>query len=692
MMKKSKMCFLVFAAYAGCVPAETVTNNLDVQGGFIYNHGAINPGDVGLTFTNAGIRDITVSAGQLSGVDPETGAMITNSANLLSLKAESLTTASNIVAGGSFVGDGSGLSNLNANSFIGSISASSLPTSGVWDAGGMIVTNMICQGDGSQLTGLTSTQVGLENVDNTSDIDKPISSVQAATNTALKALIAQKISSIGGVATNLMVHGYLGLHDELDGTNYTAGMQWDVASQRIRVVAVEGQNDLIPPTIMASGAGDSVANGVYLRSEDLFGKPSWVLEGASTIIYYLPLDPTCGCWVLVFINGGSEELLAYTTMFEEIPDGYSLPPKEEWYAWNGTDPAPTLSYIYEEYTLATTDDVSVVQTQLDSLITEVSNSPATAITTNQIATWNSGGELATSVQVSTETVNITTNLTVQGTISGDGSGLNHVAAGGSDGQLQFNENGVLAGNTNFFIHPVEKKLSFRSPTENIFRAYSSQTIADTNLIYSLRNENGMSVLRLRQNGQDTIRLSGDGSAVVSSLTLGGVTHTNWPSGGGTVTNITWSQIQDIPVDIADGDAVLSDADIAAMGYIKTDTDTHLTEAEVDAMVANNGFASANDLAEHTTSTNNPHLVTAAQVGAYTVGETDVAISNAVSGIQVNGYVATNHTGNVSIDGELALQTNLTVQGNAIFNGQLIAMHVPKQGDLSMGSYTNGLPQ
>ena len=29
-----------------------------------------------MPFTNEGIRDITVSAGQLSGVDPETGLMI----------------------------------------------------------------------------------------------------------------------------------------------------------------------------------------------------------------------------------------------------------------------------------------------------------------------------------------------------------------------------------------------------------------------------------------------------------------------------------------------------------------------------------------------------------------------------------------------------------------------------------------
>lgn len=129
--------------------AEAVTNNFDVQGGFVYNHGAINPGEVGLTFTSAGVRDVTVSAGQLSGVDPETGAVITNAANLLPLKAQSLTAVSNIVAGGSFIGDGSQLINLNGNAFSGVISASSLPTSGVWNAAGVTITNAVLAGQSS---------------------------------------------------------------------------------------------------------------------------------------------------------------------------------------------------------------------------------------------------------------------------------------------------------------------------------------------------------------------------------------------------------------------------------------------------------------------------------------------------------------------------------------------------------------
>ncbi len=108
----------------GNASTNAATKTIDVRGGFIYNHGAVNPDDVGLTFTNAGIRDITISAGQLSGVDPETGVVITNSANLLPLKAQSLETTGDVTAGGSFVGDGSGLTDLSVTNLVGDIDQS----------------------------------------------------------------------------------------------------------------------------------------------------------------------------------------------------------------------------------------------------------------------------------------------------------------------------------------------------------------------------------------------------------------------------------------------------------------------------------------------------------------------------------------------------------------------------------------
>lgn len=260
--------------------SESVTNNLNVQGGFIYNHGIINPGSFtnGVTFTNAGIRDVTVSAGQLSGVDPETGGVITNSGNLLSLKAASLTTVSNIVAGGMFVGNGYGLTNLNVNSLSGTIPASSLPSGGTWDASGVTIQNANLSGD----------------------------------------------------------------------------------------VHVEG-----------------------------------------------------------------------------------------------------------------------------------------------------------------DALTISTNLTVQGKISGDGSGLSDVAAGGAPGSIQFNDNGALAGNTNFFIHAETGKLAFYAKEGNLFRAFKGSEVSDENMIYVLRRFEDTTELCMFKDGVETIRLRGDGSIYatgaleVGGLSLGG---------------------------------------------------------------------------------------------------------------------------------------------------------------------------
>lgn len=286
-MKKVLISGLIMVL-AVAVNAETVTNNLDVQGGFIYNHGAINPDDYGLTFTNAGIRDVTISAGQLSGVDPESGEVITNAANLLPIRAQSLESsadihaASNIVAGGTFVGDGSGLTNLSVEVFSGTIQAS-----------------------------------------------------------------------------------------QIEGGVLTAGVM-----------------------------------------------------------------PTSGVW---------------------NASGLTL------------------------------------------------SNPA----------------LAGRIQVSGDALSVSTNLTVEGTISGDASGLTGVPAGGNDGELQFNEGGVLSGNTNYFIHPQTGRLAFNAPEGNVFRAYTG-SVADTNLIYSVRNENGIAVVRLIQNTNENIRFSGDGEAFIAGdLQVGG---------------------------------------------------------------------------------------------------------------------------------------------------------------------------
>ena len=53
-------------------------------------------------------------------------------------------------------------------------------------------------------------------------------------------------------------------------------------------------------------------------------------------------------------------------------------------------------------------------------------------------------------------------------------------------------------------------------------------------------------------------------------------------------------------------------------------------------------------------TNNPHQVTAAQIGAYTAEDTEALVSNALFRIQSISYIATNHVGNISITGSVSV--------------------------------------
>ena len=148
--------------------AESVTNNLDVQDGFVYNHAIVNPGDLGLTFTNDGVRDVTVSVGQLSGVDPQSGAVITNAANLLPLKAQSLTVVSNVTVEGIIYGDGSGLTDIDVTTAISNgaitsdklsseIPAASITVSDIvkWDAAGELVDYVSATNGAVRVDGLT---------------------------------------------------------------------------------------------------------------------------------------------------------------------------------------------------------------------------------------------------------------------------------------------------------------------------------------------------------------------------------------------------------------------------------------------------------------------------------------------------------------------------------------------------------
>ena len=73
------------------------------------------------------------------------------------------------ISNGVFIGDGAGLTNVQANAIAGGLNASQitagqlpasvLPSSGIWDAGGMVVTNAVLTGSGAGLTGLTVSQI-----------------------------------------------------------------------------------------------------------------------------------------------------------------------------------------------------------------------------------------------------------------------------------------------------------------------------------------------------------------------------------------------------------------------------------------------------------------------------------------------------------------------------------------------------
>lgn len=1277
-MRKYFVVGLVMLAVA-VVWAETVTNNLDVQGGFIFNHGIINPGDLGLTFTNASVRDVTISVGQLSGVNPGTGAVITNAANLLPLKAQSLTAVSNIVAGGSFIGNGSGLTNLSASHISGgTLNASSLPTSGLWDTAGLVISNVVIAGNGAGLTNLnpeafleSDPKVGTNVInyipkwDGSALVQGTIfdngnigigTSNPSAELEVAGTVKASSFAGDGSALTNLppqvdvdsdgdgmpdwfenQHRGKILFADKFDdGTLDPAWVMkrtyWEESDGKLKtvpqvlpgfnyghwgngrgplIVLHEGDTNWVDYSFEFTCAGVGVVQElnphylpVGLIGDMSFGfrvqeaPASWNEPAETAYRFSMVVSEWEGAgWIngdwrfsalAGFYMPGSESSYSYKTMaadltakteqsslynemaagltnaagrsssyaamMTESATGTGFDPYYEgvlanftngnstainlgtqenhvrivvkgnrMYAWvngvfvgegvdpsgmatyggislhggaweamawyddvfvrsvgldpncpdadldydndgwtnleeyqNGTDPTrpdggadwskltgipadfsdghidwaeltgtplldagnivtgtlassvlptsgvwnvsgltitnaslagnitvsslnvttnltvqgiisgngsgltdlpvpPGLAvetaariaadtnkldktggtltggmkiapsgfgtvvdlfgnlqgninigqgagtnstgvllvnlgnnagtgssgtnqfnvgedsgsyssgfkaynfgvmagkdssgnnqtalgrnagrrgtndyYLYiENWKVAPTNNAGTLngafvlngdngelwlgrptaqthlrgtvtgdgsgltnllaQPELAAFITATTNGPAATITTNQIASWNSGGTLAQSVQISTGAVNIATNLTVQGRISGNGSGLNNVAAGGNPGELQFNANGVLAGNTNYFIHPTENKLAFNGPDGNISRAYNSKTITDENLIYSLRNEDGAAVLRLRQDGQDTIRLSGDGSAYIAgNLQLAGqlladgsgltnlpvqaqvnalsatisnspfATITtnqiaNWNSGGalagsvqvstGMVSITTNLMVQGIlsgngsgltnlsatslngRIDIANlptsgvwnamgltannlaiigltGDGYgltnlnleayagnnlawtngqlsaqpgYTDANaVAAVNAAHPNLGAAVSASEVVAIVSSNGFATTSALA----------ALTAADVGAYTTNETDQVISNALSGIQVNGYVATNHVGDVSINGGLTLQTNVTVHGTATFEGTI---YIPRLGDLDMGVYTN----
>lgn len=142
------------------------------------------------------------------------------------------------------------------------------------------------------------------------------------------------------------------------------------------------------------------------------------------------------------------------------------------------------------------------------------------------------------VSVGGQALDVESDLNVQGKLTGDASGLSNVPAGGTDGALQFNEDGRLAGNTNYFIHAETGKMAFRSKGAqgNLWRAYKDNGggITDENLIYRVRRYKDTTELGMYQDGVEKIRFRGDGSAYIAGPleVEGDVTFANGVTIGG----------------------------------------------------------------------------------------------------------------------------------------------------------------
>jgi len=134
--------------------ASRPVGDVDLGGGYITDMGFVAPGDTGQSFTNAEIRTMAVSIGQLGGVNPQTGEIIVNDDNLLPLVSKDLDVtgkaffytniyvAADTYVYGVFYGSGAGITNLPMQNISGSLVmrpeiqsalSTKLDADGVWE-------------------------------------------------------------------------------------------------------------------------------------------------------------------------------------------------------------------------------------------------------------------------------------------------------------------------------------------------------------------------------------------------------------------------------------------------------------------------------------------------------------------------------------------------------------------------------
>ncbi len=124
---------------------KIMDDGIDMNNKPIYNVGFVDLSSSSNDFTHAEVAHQAISVGQLVGINPENGQLITNAVNLLPVIMRSALVAGEVNAGW-FAGNGGGLTNLNGVSIVGYIPIGAMPTSGVWNVSGLTFKNARFEG------------------------------------------------------------------------------------------------------------------------------------------------------------------------------------------------------------------------------------------------------------------------------------------------------------------------------------------------------------------------------------------------------------------------------------------------------------------------------------------------------------------------------------------------------------------
>jgi hypothetical protein len=198
----------------------------------------------------------------------------------------------------------------------------------------------------------------------------------------------------------------------------------------------------------------------------------------------------------------------------------------------------------------------------------------------------------------------------------------------------------------------------------------------TNYQFSVYAENGIRLL----GGP----ISGDGSGL-TNLNVSGTSITNMVGitalgSGQIITEAERSSIAANESQVATNASIIASIDVIVSGLDSEvvalqSASTNWNEAHGWGDHAEAGYASNSNLLGHTEGVNNPHNVTAAQLGVYTTNETQMAIDTALAEVPVEDFVKTNHVGSVAIDGTLTVETNLYVYGKSVIGQPIFALDV-----------------